>query len=52
MRLTHFLFSVLIFFVTGCVLSEYGSKTKDAVVNSSKYIGEKGRSFYMHVNNP
>ena len=29
--LTHILLSVLIF-VSGCVLSEYGSKTKDAVV--------------------
>ena len=46
-NLTHILLSVLIFFVSGCVLSEYGSKTKDAVVKSSKYIGEKSKSFYQ-----
>ena len=46
-NLTHILLSVLIFFVSGCVLSEYGSKTKDAVVKSLKYIGEKSKSFYQ-----
>ena len=31
---------------TSCVLSEYGKKTKDAMIKGSSYLGEKSKSAY------
>ena len=31
---------------TSCVVSEYGKKTKDAIIKGSSYLGEKSKSAY------
>ena len=35
-----------LFFQTSCVVSDYGRKTKDAIVRGSSYVGEKSKSAY------
>lgn len=36
----------LILFASGCVISEYGAKTKDTLIKGTHYIGEKSKSIY------
>ena len=47
MKTSISLFSfALILFASGCVISEYGAKTKDTLIKGTHYIGEKSKSIY------
>ena len=32
---------------SSCIVSEYGTKTKNALVKGSSYVGEKSKSLYQ-----
>lgn len=40
------IFLVSLTFQTSCVISEYGKKTKDAIVKGTSYVGQKSKSAY------
>ena len=40
------IFFVSLTFQTSCVISEYGKKTRDALVKGTSYVGQKSKSAY------
>ena len=45
---------IMLFFLfsqSSCVISEYGDKTKEAIISGTSYVGEKTSSIYHSTKN-